>query len=121
MLVLIIEDDADLRETICEILESVPGVTSLGFASLEGLAASGSIIDEAELALLDVNLGAGQPSGVDVHAWLRGRGFKGRSLFLTGHARAHPLVEQAFLVQDARVMEKPVPIDTLVGLVRDGG
>jgi hypothetical protein len=64
-------------------------------------------------AVLDINLGPGEPTGVDAYHWLRSRGFSGRIIFLTGHAASHPLVREARLIGDAVVLEKPTGIDHL--------
>ena len=49
----------------------------------------------------------------DAYRWLRACGFAGRIAFLTGHARSHPLVEQAHRLGDALVHEKPISAETL--------
>jgi DNA-binding NarL/FixJ family response regulator len=64
-------------------------------------------------AILDINLGQGEPTGIDAYHWLRSRGFSGRVVFLTGHAASHPLVREARLIGDAVVLEKPTGMDHL--------
>jgi FixJ family two-component response regulator len=64
-------------------------------------------------AVLDINLGAGEPTGIDAYHWLRSHGFSGRVIFLTGHAASHPLVREARLIGDAVVLEKPTRIGQL--------
>ena len=49
----------------------------------------------ARLAFLDINLGAGQPSGLEVQRWLAAKGFTGKTVFMTGHGDGHPLVAKA--------------------------
>jgi DNA-binding response OmpR family regulator len=61
-----------------------------------------------DLAILDINLGAGSPSGLAGYRWLREHEFAGRVVFLTGHARSHPLVAEASEIGDAVVYEKPM-------------
>ena len=72
-----------------------------------------------DLALIDVNLGADLPNGLDAFAWLRAHDFQGRVVFLTGHARTHPLVERAHDLDGVPVLEKPVTLDTLLALLND--
>jgi FixJ family two-component response regulator len=69
------------------------------------------------VALLDVNLGARQPSGLDAYRWLRDHEYRGRVCFLTGHARSHPLVGQALAMGGAHLVEKPITSDRLCELV----
>jgi len=71
-----------------------------------------------DLALIDINLGAGQPSGVEVYRWLRARGFGGRIFFLTGHAMNSPFVAEAVRLGDAQVLSKPIRPDRLIRLLR---
>jgi DNA-binding response OmpR family regulator len=66
--------------------------------------------------LLDVNLGAGQPSGIDAYRWLREHSFPGRIVFLTGHATTSPEVIAA-RSHGQTVLEKPIDIVKLGALV----
>ncbi|HSP80245.1 MAG TPA: response regulator [Myxococcaceae bacterium] len=115
--VLVLEDDEDLRFILCELLL---------LAGVEACVATGSVEelqrrqDEAlgcELAILDINLGAAVPSGLEAYRWLRGRGFGGRIVFLSGHAHSHPLVCQAHALSDVQVLAKPVDSQTLLALL----
>jgi DNA-binding response OmpR family regulator len=115
---LIVDDDEDLRETVSDVF---------GLAGVERRVLAASLADvkrqtEAALgtalAILDVNLGEGQPTGVDVSHWLRERGFKGIIVFLTGHAAADARVAAAAAVPNTRVMSKPISFGELVKLVR---
>ena len=71
-----------------------------------------------DVGILDVNLGPGEPSGVDVHGWLRSHGFAGDVVFLTGHARTHPLVAAAVATPGTRVFAKPIDESELARLVQ---
>src|SRR5438552_17890350 len=90
-----LDDDADLRSTMVELLELEYHRPCIPIASHSDLVAKSGAILGCGLAILDVNLGPGAPSGVDSYEWLRAHGFHGRVVFLTGHARTHPLVERA--------------------------
>jgi hypothetical protein len=48
---------------------------------------------------------------------LRARGFRGRIVFLTGHARSYPAVQRACSLDHARVLQKPVDVAELRALV----
>jgi len=116
--VLLVEDDSTLLELTADLLETC-GVESVGVASLAELRARASEALACDLALLDVNLGAGEPSGVDVFRWLRERGFAGRIVFLTGHARLQPLVAQA-AAHGVEILDKPIAPATLIALAEAG-
>jgi DNA-binding response OmpR family regulator len=116
--VLVLEDDDDLRTLLCDLLVASGAQACVSAASFEAMVRQQEQVLKCELALLDVNLGARVPSGLDAYHWLRDNGFEGRVVFLTGHARSHPLVRQAHELTQARVLSKPVGAKELMALVR---
>ena len=119
--VLLLEDDADQLEVLAILLSLECGRESVLARSYDELTHLGDATLACELALLDVNLGPEQPSGLDAYRWLRERGFTGRICFLTGHARHHPLVVAAMRMGDVRVVEKPIETADLRRLVEGDG
>jgi DNA-binding NtrC family response regulator len=116
--VLILDDDDDLRAALGETLESIFGRPWVGAGSVDELRALEARLGACDLAILDINLGRGKPSGLDALDWLKKVGFLGRITFLTGHARSHPLVDKACLDRTARVYEKPLTLAALGRLVQ---
>ena len=117
--VLFLDDDDDLRDTFVEfIAESFDG-ECLALRSYEELVAHRAQALSCDLAILDVNLGADVRSGIDGYRWLRGEGFRGPIVFLTGHANSHPLVADVRRIGDAIVVTKPASMATL-GSVLNG-
>jgi FixJ family two-component response regulator len=117
--VLVLEDDNDLRTLLCDLLVASGAKDCVSAASYEELVRREEQVLECGLALLDVNLGGGVHSGLDAYHWLQQHGFRGRVVFLTGHARSHPLVRQARELTQAQVMSKPVNAKDLMALVKD--
>jgi FixJ family two-component response regulator len=115
--VLVLEDDDDLRAILCELLSLSGADACVGARSLEELRHKSAEALGCELALLDINLGAGVPSGLDAHRWLKDEGFAGRTVFLTGHARSHPLVREALELTHVQVLSKPIESKVLLELV----
>jgi DNA-binding response OmpR family regulator len=115
MTVLLLDDDEDLRSGLEELFVS-EGAKCVAVGSLEELMRDSASVLACEIAILDVNLGAGRPSGVDAYRWLRSQSFAGKIVFLTGHARTHPGVAEAYKL-GTKVLEKPVSPDTLVNLL----
>jgi FixJ family two-component response regulator len=115
--VLVLEDDGDLRDILCELLQVVGVEQCVEAASLEQMERQRAQVLECTLAILDINLGASVPSGLDAYHWLRRNGFQGRIIFLTGHARSHPLVSEAYRLKDVKVLAKPVDTQVLLDLV----
>ena len=114
--VLIVDDDEDLRAVLSEFLE-MEGARCVAAASLAQVRAQADAALATGLALLDVNLGEGQPTGVEVCRWLRERGFAGPVVFLTGHAASDPRVVEASRQPNTRVLSKPVTCDTIAKIV----
>jgi FixJ family two-component response regulator len=103
----LLDDDADLLEALADLLQT-RNCRCLLARSLDELKALGPQVLDADVAVLDINLGAGLPTGLDAYDWLLAQGFPGRILFLTGHARAHPLVARAEKLNRAQVLDKPM-------------
>lgn len=107
--VIFLDDDQDLRE-VFTVMTSQLGIAATAVASVAEL--TRAMTDHSDgafdLAILDINLGAGSPSGLAAYRWLRDHQFTGRVVFLTGHARSHPLVSEASQIGDAVVYEKPM-------------
>ncbi|WP_224371964.1 response regulator [Hyalangium versicolor] len=116
--VLVLEDNEDLRTLLCELLVASGAESCVSAGSYEAMVRQKDQVLGCELAVLDVNLGSGLPSGLDAYHWLREQGFGGQIVFLTGHARSHPLVRQAHELTHARVLSKPVDTKELMALVR---
>ncbi|MDY7226313.1 response regulator [Hyalangium sp. s54d21] len=117
--VLVLEDDDDLRFLLCDLLVASGAKACVSVDSFEAMVLRKEQVLECGLALLDVNLGGGVPSGLDAYHWLKEHGFTGGIVFLTGHARSHPLVRQARELTGARVLSKPVNAKELMALVKE--
>jgi DNA-binding NtrC family response regulator len=119
-MVLILDDDADLRDTLGEVIGDICHDSCLSAGSYDDMVALGGQIMTCRLAILDVNLGPNRPSGVDAYEWLLAHGFPGRVVFLTGHARTHPAVERASQLHAVRVHQKPISMELVRALVEEG-
>ena len=89
----------------------------MGVASYKELVALGNKVLACDAAVLDINLGPSQPSGIDAYEWLRNQGYTGRIVFLTGHASTHPLVIQAQTIGDAEIFSKPIDPDHIRSII----
>jgi DNA-binding NtrC family response regulator len=114
--ILIVDDDAGLRESLAMLVELVERKCAVA-ASLEEARGFLRELPEFDLAILDVNLGEGLPSGLDVHRWLSENGFRGKVVFFTGHARSHPLLRKACELPGVELLEKPASFERLQRLV----
>jgi DNA-binding response OmpR family regulator len=114
--ILILDDDPDLRGMMCDLFDCYGGrCTGVGSVDeMKTLAKDGHLA--FDLAILDVNLGPGRPSGVDAYRWLREQSFPGQIFFLTGHACSYPGVAEAH-ANGVRVLQKPVSVEDLLGLL----
>ena len=112
-----VEDNDDLPEMFVELVGFVLKRQCIGVGSYEELVALGDEALGCGVAILDINLGPSRRSGIDAYAWLRGKGYTGRIVFLTGHADNHPLVVEAKRRGDAEIFSKPIDPDRLQSVV----
>jgi FixJ family two-component response regulator len=117
--VLYVEDNDDLRELVVELVTAVLTHRCVGVGSYEELVGLGDEALGCSIAILDINLGPNQPSGIDAYRWLRDKGYRGRIVFLTGHASTHPLVIEAKRIGDAEIFSKPIEPDRLRSIVEE--
>ena len=117
--VALLEDDDDLRATMADLLGVCADAECVGAASLAELQERSAAVLRTHIALLDINLGPGEPSGIDAYRWLRENSYPGRVVFLTGHASGHPLVDEARRIGSAMLLTKPVPFAELAALIRE--
>lgn len=114
---LIVDDDSDLTCVMADLFKD-SGFSSLVSHSVDQLKNFGDQIHSCAAAILDINLGANQPNGLEAYHWLRENRFAGRILFFTGHARSHPLVRTACQLEGVQVVEKPMTVEGLLDLVK---
>jgi FixJ family two-component response regulator len=119
--ILLVDDDEGIRELMKVLCDSLPGVECLVAANLAEVQRLEPRLAELTLALLDINLGERQPTGVDVYRWLLETGFRGEAVFFSGHGARHPAVVEALKCSEARFIEKPIEIEPLIRLLTGTG
>lgn len=115
--VLILDDDDDLRLTLAESLQAMCDIEPVMASDVAAMIEHGDEALGCTVAFVDVNLGVGQPSGLDAYQWLVDHGYRGRIVFLTGHARVQTMVAEAVRTGTAEVVQKPASLRTLCGLI----
>ncbi len=110
MKALLLDDDPDMCSLMQETFEgfSVTDVTICN--SYEEVIELGEKILIYDIVFLDVNLGLGQKTGVDVFNWMSQLGFQNRVIFFTGHARSYPILVDALKRPHVALLEKPATI-----------
>jgi CheY-like chemotaxis protein len=114
--VLVLDDNADLRELLGELL-TLSSASCVTAGTLKELEAKEREAVACDLAILDINLGENEPTGVDACRWLHAHGFGGEIVFLTGHAASDPRVREAAAMTQARVLTKPLEAARLTELL----
>ena len=114
--IVFLDDSEDLRELMPMILEDTFGVQCMCFGNVKEFENHLKEVLVARVAILDMNLGPDVPGGIDAFNWLRDRGFRGKVLFFTGHARANPQVSLA-VEHGVQILEKPLDPEKLITLV----
>jgi FixJ family two-component response regulator len=115
--VVFLDDDKDLRDLFVDVVALLAERECLTVGSVDELVHNRKRVLDADLVILDINLGPGLPSGLDAYKWLRQQNYRGRIVFLTGHAASHPLVAEARQLAGVRVYEKPLPVPTIARLL----
>ena len=119
--VLLVDDDEDLRAAMDEALHRLGVRRLIGAGSLRDVEDQREVALECQLAVVDINLGYGEPTGIDVVQWLEDQGFAGRVIFLTGHGSQDPRVQRAASLTHSRVASKPVTTAKLRDLIEEVG
>lgn len=106
--VLLVDDDEDLRAAMDEVLHRLGVRRLIGAGSLRDVEDQREEALACQLALVDINLGYGEPTGINVFEWLEREGFTGRVVFLTGHGSQDPRVQRAATLAGSQVASKPL-------------
>jgi DNA-binding NtrC family response regulator len=114
--ILALDDDPDLLDSFRDAISALTSYDVVGAESLSDLRGQRESVMPCKIAILDINLGRSSESGLDAAQWLRENGFKGRIVFLTGHANSHPLVSRAAAMSE-RVMQKPISLNDMLDLI----
>jgi DNA-binding NtrC family response regulator len=115
--VLFVDDSSDLCQVIELMCESLPEVECMCVTSMSEVLERAAQVLQTRLAILDVNLGPGEPSGVDIYHWLRGRNYDGKIVFLSGHVRTDSQVEEAARISGVDFFQKPLAFDQIEALI----
>jgi DNA-binding NtrC family response regulator len=115
--ILVVDDDEDVRLALGDIADTFCARGWVGAGSAADVVALGPRASGFGLAIIDVNLGAGEPSGIEVLKLLRDSGFHGKAVFLTGHAQSHPTLERVASVEGVPVLAKPLGLDAVLALI----
>ena len=115
--VLFVDDSNDLRQIMEVLCESLPAVECICAASMSAVLERAPQVLRTDLAILDVNLGYGQPNGLQIYRWLIGQHYAGEIVFLSGHARTDPDVEEASTISGVHFFEKPLGLVEVEGLI----
>jgi DNA-binding NtrC family response regulator len=119
--VVFLDDSEDLRHLLTILLKTRLGLDCLTLSRFQQMDDHLVEILCCETAILDINLGAGEPSGLEAYKWLKERGFKGQIIFLTGHANSDPEVLKVASL-DVVLLEKPLdPSRLFESMGRAGG
>ena len=117
--VLILDDDIDLSEileltikhlgvTLCKVIHSYKEILELNKVELTRF----------DICLLDVNLGPGQPNGLEVYKHLKQVNYPGEIYFFTGHGKSDSRLQVLTNFSLTHILEKPVSIETLNNIIQ---
>ena len=115
--ILFVDDSSDLRE-VMELMCQSLGIECICVPSMSAVLERGPQVLRTDLAILDVNLGPGEPSGTEIYRWLKGQNYRGKIVFLSGHTRTDPQVAEATRISGVDFFQKPLgfgQIEALLG------
>ena len=115
--VLFVDDSSDLCEVMELMCQSLPGIECICVPSMSAVLERAAQVLQTDLAILDVNLGPGEPSGVEIYRWLKGQNYRGKIVFLSGHARTDPQVEEAARISGVDFFQKPLGFGQIEALI----
>ena len=115
--VLFVDDSCDICQVIEVMCQSLPEVECVCVTSMSAVLERASQVLRTGLAILDVNLGPGEPSGVEIYRCLKGQNYRGKIVFLSGHARTDPQVEEAARISGVDFFQKPLGFGQLEALI----
>jgi FixJ family two-component response regulator len=110
--VLVVDDDDEVRASLCELLESV-GIAAIGLGAARDLFES-ELLDAPGCLILDVRMPG--LSGLALQEQLKARGDGKPIIFLTGHGDI-PMTAQAMKAGAVDFLTKPVRDQTLLDAV----
>lgn len=115
--IMFVDDCDDLRSLFRRAFERELGIEVLALRSLSEVKKHEKEVLNCSAAILDINLGAGEPSGVDIHDWLKAQAYKGSIFFFTGHGKESPMVQKAAKTQ-VPILEKPMAPADLISIIK---
>ena len=115
--VLFVDDCRDICQVMEVMCQSLPEVECVCVTSMSAVLERAAQVLRTDLAVLDVNLGPGEPSGVEIYRWLKGQNYRGKIVFLSGHARTDPVVEEAAKISGVDFFQKPLGFGQLESLI----
>lgn len=115
--ILFVDDSRDLCEVMEAMCQSLPEVECVCVTSMSAVQERAAQVLRTSLAILDVNLGPGEPSGVEIYGWLKAKDYHGKIVFLSGHARTDPQVGEAARISGVDFFQKPLAFDQIEALI----
>lgn len=105
--IVLLDDVPEIRELLGSYLEMTLPVRCFTYANLQELHKNRETVLNSHVAILDLELGSGQPNGLDAFKWLVSQNYNGKIFFLTGHGKSNPLVQDA-TTEGAEILQKPL-------------
>ncbi len=117
--ILVVDDNEHIVELLRIMVEEVCDMEAVTASNMGAVETKSVDALNCSLAILDINLGENEPSGIDVYKWLLENDFKSPTYFLTGHARSDPRVIEAARMGKAKILSKPIDSGRLIEIMRE--
>ena len=113
----LVDDSRELRFLFDILIKQELGVPVIGCPSLKDVMQHRDEVLNSQAIIIDINLGPGEPDGVEVYRWIRDQKYDGQIFFFTGHAAEAPQVRVAAKT-GVPVLEKPLSAIELIDVVK---
>jgi DNA-binding NtrC family response regulator len=115
--VLFVDDSSDLCQIMEIMCQSLQGIECICVRSMSAVQERARQVLRTDLAILDVNLGPGEPSGTEIYRWLKRQNYRGKVVFLSGHTRTDPQVVEATRIPGVDFFQKPLGFSQIEALI----
>jgi FixJ family two-component response regulator len=115
--IMFLEDNEELRAILAEVMLSELGETPITFGHMSDMVAAAAVVLRTKMAVIDINLGTDELTGIDAYNWLKKMSYAGKICFLTGHAKNHPTVQTA-AKSGVEIWVKPMNANVLCESIR---
>lgn len=117
--VLLVDDNEDMLSLLSLLIQSSFDADTFSVSTEKEVKALSEHFQNFKIAFIDINLGPGQPDGIDIYDWLRANSFDGPIYFLSDLPTNSPMTKRALKRGDTKILSKPINPDKITSIIRE--